>query len=115
MQFGHLLMASLSALAAAPCESMSQLKLADTTITSAKPVAAGSRAELNLPSGVPALPSFCRVQATIRPTTDSEIKIEVWMPDTNWNGKFMGVGNGGWAGRISFPALSTALRRLAQR
>ena len=44
------------------------------------------------------LPEFCRFTATLTPTRDSEIKIDVWMPTTGWNGKFLGVGNGGWAG-----------------
>jgi hypothetical protein len=35
------------------------------------------------------LPAFCRVTATLMPSTDSEIKIELWMPSANWNGKFV--------------------------
>jgi feruloyl esterase len=31
------------------------------------------------------------------------------MPASGWNGKFQGVGNGGWAGSISYPALRAAL------
>ena len=50
------------------------------------------------------LPAFCRVAATLTPSTDSDIKIEVWMPLANWNGKFMAVGNGGLAGFITFAA-----------
>jgi len=57
------------------------------------------------------LPAFCRVAATIKPTDDSDIKIEVWMPVSGWNGKFLAVGNGGWAGSISYAAMSDALRR----
>lgn len=51
----------------------------------------------------------------IKPTSDSEIKFEVWLPAANWNGKFHGIGNGGFAGSISYggPAggLSGALAR----
>jgi feruloyl esterase len=57
------------------------------------------------------LPAFCRVAATIRPVPDSTIKIEVWLPTENWNGKFMGVGNGGWSGEVWHPALAKALAR----
>jgi Tannase and feruloyl esterase len=57
------------------------------------------------------LPPFCRVVATLKPSTDSNIKIEVWMPISGWNGKFQAVGNGGWAGLISYPALAAALAR----
>jgi feruloyl esterase len=50
------------------------------------------------------------VAADIRPTADSEIKIEVWMPVSGWNGKFMGIGNGGWSGQVWFPYMGVALR-----
>ena len=55
------------------------------------------------------LPAFCRVAATLKPTSDSEIKIEVWLPQSGWNGKLQSVGNGAWAGTISYPAMATAL------
>src|SRR6185436_8329868 len=57
------------------------------------------------------LPSFCRVAATLKPSADSDIKIEVWMPTTGWNGKFLAVGNGGWSGAIVYPALAVSLQR----
>ena len=44
------------------------------------------------------LPAFCRVAATLRPSSDSDIKIEVWMPLADWNSKFQAVGNGGLRG-----------------
>jgi feruloyl esterase len=56
------------------------------------------------------VPAFCRVAATLRPVKDSEIKIEVWLPAAGWNGKMEAVGNGAWAGSISFSALATAVR-----
>jgi feruloyl esterase len=56
------------------------------------------------------LPAFCRVAATLKPSPDSDIKIEVWLPAEHWNGKFEAVGNGGWAGVISYPAMATALQ-----
>src|SRR5204863_9352318 len=46
----------------------------------------------------------------IHPTCESDIRFEVWMPVEGWNGRFEGVGNGGLAGTISYPALGTALR-----
>jgi feruloyl esterase len=51
------------------------------------------------------------VQATIAPTSDSVIKVEVWMPASGWNGKFQGVGNGAWLGSITTNALATAIQR----
>ena len=56
------------------------------------------------------LPAFCRVAMTLAPSSDSDIRIEVWLPDSStWNGKFEAVGNGGWAGTISYPAMAAAL------
>ena len=48
------------------------------------------------------LPEFCRVAATLTPSSDSDIKVEVWLPANGWNGKFQAVGNGGWAEAGSF-------------
>jgi feruloyl esterase len=58
-----------------------------------------------------ALPAFCRVAATLRPSSDSDIKIEVWMPAAGWNGKFEGLGNGGWAGSIAVQSVAVAMGR----
>ena len=48
------------------------------------------------------LPAFCRVSLTLAPTSDSDIKSEVWLPLAGWNGKFQQVGNGGWGGSIQY-------------
>jgi feruloyl esterase len=100
------------------CESLRSLALANTTITLAQSVAAGQfdPPQARGPGGGVAfqnLPAFCRVAATLKPAADSEIRLEVWMPDPadtpNWNGKLQSVGNGAWAGSINYPALATAL------
>jgi len=140
--------------AAVPCETLSTLKLLNTTITMAQVVEAGKFVAPAAPRGAaprgenadadgrgddgananadgrgagggagarggrggggrgPAVnvyanvPTFCRVAATLRPTSDSEIKIEVWMPVANWNNKMLAVGNGAWAGSISYNAMA---------
>src|SRR3954452_19387685 len=56
------------------------------------------------------LGAYCRIAATLKPSADSDIAVEVWMPADNWNGKFQAVGNGGWAGVTSYPARPTAPR-----
>jgi feruloyl esterase len=102
--------------AAASCESLAALSLPhNTSITLAQSVPAGGftpPSPANAPPAqpMPNLPAFCRVAVTARPTSDSVIKFEVWMPASSWNGKFQAVGNGGWAGRISFGAMAEALR-----
>ena len=119
------------AVGAASCESLTSLALPNTTITSAQAVAAGAfmppaapgrggaggrgegaaRGEGRGPATNPygSLPSFCRVAATLKPSSDSDIKIEVWMPVAGWNGKFQEVGNGGWAGTITYAAMAAAV------
>jgi feruloyl esterase len=100
---------------AATCESLQSLRLPNVAITHAVVVAAGQftpPGRGGTPPPVYAkLPAFCRVAATLTPTRDSDIKIEVWMPSQGWNGKFSGVGNGGWAGNISYPAMAESLGR----
>jgi len=93
------------------CANLAALTIPGVTIRSAANVAAGpftppgARQEMQLPA-------FCRVEATARPTSDSEIKFEVWIPPVDaWNGKFQGVGNGGYQGSITYAAMATALRK----
>jgi feruloyl esterase len=90
---------------AATCESLASLKLPDTTITAAQSIPSGT---YTAPNGevFKNMPAFCRVAATLAPTSDSEIGIEVWMPASGWNGKFEGVGNGGFAGAIAYASLA---------
>jgi len=54
---------------------------------------------------------FCRVAATLKPSGDSNIKIEVWLPLSGWNGKLMGAGNFGWAGSIMYGGLLLGLEQ----
>jgi feruloyl esterase len=86
------------------CDSLATLRLPDTTISLTAVVSSGSFAP---PSDKPldGLPAFCRVAGAIRPAPDSDIGFEVWMPVTGWNRKFQGVGNGGFAGSISYDGL----------
>jgi feruloyl esterase len=102
--------------AAATCESLASLSLPDTTITAAQSVAAGTFTPpkapgLPIPASYKDLPAFCRVAATVKPTKESDIKFEVWMPATGWNGKFVGVGNGGYSGEIWYWSMIEPLAR----
>jgi Tannase and feruloyl esterase len=99
---------------AASCDGLAALALENTTITTAQLVRAG---QFTAPGGAGRganpyrdLPEFCRVALTIKPTSDSDIKVEVWLPAQGWNGKFQAVGNGGWAGSISYTAIADAVR-----
>jgi feruloyl esterase len=96
------------------CDALGGLKIADTTITSAADVAAGSFRAPNAAATAATMqnPVFCRVAATIAPTPESHIKVEVWLPPASaWNGKFLGTGNGGAGGVISYAALLAGVQK----
>jgi len=94
-----LFLASAALCAAADCEGLAKLKLADTVIAEAVMVSADK--------GVPA---YCRVRGAIKPTAGSDIKFAVGLPAAGWNGKFLGIGNGGYAGSISTGGILEAVR-----
>ena len=112
---------TLAAVLADPsqCDAIAKLALPNTTITSARwadaepppsapaaPAVAGAQRPA---APTPTLPPHCRVAIVLRPSSDSHIEAEVWLP-AQWNGKFQAVGNGGWAGSISYPALARAIQ-----
>jgi feruloyl esterase len=115
------LIGSRTLTAAASCESLKSMMLLNTmvqaTVVEAGAFVPPGASGATSPQGPPAasqmfrdLPAFCRVTATIEPSSDSDIKVEIWLPASGWNGKFQAVGNGGWAGAISYPAMAAALR-----
>jgi len=113
----------------APCQRLATLALPNTTVTVATLVPAGPADGTGAgPRGggppadgrgggrgrgggaeATALPEHCRMAVVLAPSADSHIEMEVWLPTGNWNGKFQAVGNGGWAGSISYGAMAGAL------
>jgi feruloyl esterase len=91
------------------CESLNTLTLPKATITAVETVAAGPESGGRGPT-LP-LPAHCRVAITLTPSSDSHIEMELWLPAEGWNGNFLAVGNGGWAGNIERGAMGTGLRR----
>jgi feruloyl esterase len=93
------------------CEGLRSLPLADTVVTTAT-VVTGSftpPGSANPNATLGNLPSFCRVAATLKPTPDSEIATEIWLPMTGWNRRLQSVGNGAWAGVIPYTAMAAAV------
>lgn len=105
--------------AAADCGDLASMALPNGKVTSAALVAPGAFQQPAGPGAPPGvgggayrdLPEFCRVQATLTPSSDSDIKVEVWLPASGWNGKFVGIGNGIWAGQLSLSQLADPLKR----
>ncbi len=95
---------------AAGCENLFGVALPDTTITAAQSIPAGS---FTPPYGstIDKIPAFCRVAGVTKPTPDSYIRFEVWLPASGWNGKYLGVGNGGFAGSIGYNSMGGNLKR----
>ena len=83
------------------CEKLTEMTIPNVTVRSASMV-----------RSTEALPAHCRIQAVGRPVADSEIEFEVWIPAAaTWNGKFQGVGNGGYSGALAYSAMTQALQR----
>src|ERR1017187_9282261 len=83
-----------------PCARLAHLQIPSATITLAQLVPAatfsGPRAAFtgdDLSLFYKSLPAFCRVVAEAKPTADSDIKLEAWLPVSGWNGKLQGIGN----------------------
>jgi feruloyl esterase len=98
--------------AAAACEDVAKLSLPGTTVDMATMVPAGGFTPPNAtaqPAQYAKLPAFCRVALSLRPTSDSDIKVEVWLPAAGWNGKYQAVGQGGLAGNIPYGDLAEGI------
>ena len=104
-----MLLAPAAVLAAGDCAAL-KLKSGAGSIEQRQDIPAGDF-RLEGATRLPGLPAFCRVVAVLKPSPASAIRIEVWMPRETWNGKLMGVGNGGFSGSISHAALAEALKR----
>lgn len=101
---GYLLVFAPPTFAASPapdCKNLASMKLPQTTIVSVELVEAGT---FKVPGGdpLPDLKAFCRVTGIAKPSSDSDIKFEVWLPAAGWNGRLLGAGNGGFAGAVPY-------------
>ena len=102
-----------------PCESLTSFTIENGTIATADSVPEGPFVRpgggrgRGGPAGTPEpIPAHCRVRMVLTPTDDSRINVELWMPAEDWNGRFLAVGNGGFAGSIQgYGNMQAALRR----
>ncbi len=112
--FATTLAAHAQAPAPGACSALLNQHLSDTKIMTAVQYAAG---DFPMPAGSPEsmvqaarlLPALCRVAAEISPTSDSTIKMELWLPTEHWNGRFRGQGNGGFGGEINYQAIGLSV------
>ncbi len=95
---------------AATCESLATSGNPKVEIVLAQTVAAGAFTPPDARNALTQLPRFCRVVVRLRPSVDSDIGAEIWLP-ADWNTKLLAVGSGGWGGSIDYGALAAGLRR----
>jgi len=108
---GGLMLLTLPAFAAPlpqSCEQLASLKIPSTDIVSAEAIGPGAFKTKDGKS-LSDLKAFCRVSGVAKPTPDSQIAFEVWMPTSDWNGRLWGIGNGDFAGSISQAGLGSRL------
>lgn len=102
------------------CAALARLSVPHATIETAQWVPAGAGASANLAGGAlpglkllkadyQKLPAFCRVAIKDQPSSQSDIKVEIWLPAAQWNGKYRAQGNGGFAGYVDYRALAAAV------
>jgi hypothetical protein len=107
MAVSGMVLAAAGSAWAADCAGLKSLKLEATEIVAAETVTSGTVEE----AGAQGLPAFCRVRGVMLPTSDSKIRFEVWLPESGWNGRLLGAGNGGFAGVIGYQQLAGYLKR----
>jgi feruloyl esterase len=110
MSMVFLLGVSCSGLFAADCGALKNLALENTTIVIAETVSAGTLTNPEDGKVLGGLPAFCRVEGVMRPSGDSRIRFEVWLP-VEWNGRLLGAGNGGFAGSLPYRQLVGYVKR----
>jgi feruloyl esterase len=104
----------------ASCEALSSVSLPNGKVTAAQVVEVGKFVPPPPPQnvgafgGAPArvndLPAFCRVSATLKPSNDSDIKAEFWMPVSTWNGRLQPTAAGVFLGMVNYAGLANILR-----
>jgi feruloyl esterase len=114
---GAAMLDGLNAATPAPiaCESLAQMKVANGQVLSAESVPAGAFAppgatNANATAAFKSLPAFCRVTLKLTPSNDSDIRVEVWLPQPGWNHKLQVSGNGGLGGAIPYPVMAESLK-----
>src|ERR1700679_2336287 len=102
----------LSPARAVDCNGLKSAKIADTTIISAEAVPAGDLTTVDKVTRKN-MPAFCRVVASVKDAPDSDVRVELWMPNEGWKGVFHVNGNGGYAGILAYNygAMEAAIKR----
>ena len=98
------------------CESLQLPHLEKTELLSASWILAGAYTP---PKPYPSakateyqLSGHCVVKLAAHPSADSDIRLELWMPETSsWNGRFLATGNGGYSSNLAYDQMAEAMAR----
>lgn len=87
---------------------------ADASVLVAEQVASGGSfgegpADIPYPTNPTNLPETCAVVVNVTTSASSNFRFSVFLP-TQWNGRFLQVGNGGFAGGINFLDMGAGVR-----
>lgn len=93
------------------CQSLASDSVANAQITTAQTIAAGSFTPPGSSTPITLSVPVCRVVATVSTRPSEQVGIEVWLPASDWNGRFEGLGSGGFGGSINYTALAAAAAR----
>ena len=95
------------------CEasSFAHLRLAGANIQSVTAVAQNAYQPAGRAAPLPDIPAFCLVKGDARPSADSLINFELWVPRDGWNGKLVVTGNGGYSPALSYTHMAYAMRQ----
>ena len=97
------------------CDALLQIILPGGRVLSSESIPAGAfvppgATNTNASAAFKTLPAFCRVTLRLTPSTDSDIRAKVWLPQSGWNRKLQVSGNGGLGGAIPYPAMAASVR-----
>src|SRR4029079_284319 len=97
------------------CDALTQTVVSQGRVLASESIAAGAfvppgAANPNASAAFTTVPAFCRVTLQLTPSSDSDIRVEVWLPTVGWNHKLQASGNGGLSGAIPYPALAASVK-----
>ena len=97
------------------CETLLQTALTGGRVLTSESIPAGGfvppgATNPNASAPFTSLPAFCRVTLRLTPSSDSDIRAEVWLPQSGWNHKLQVSGNGGLGGAMPYGPMASSVR-----